>query len=248
MKDRDYYKYLRFKRQSDYRESNAPITTNIFTNAHTSILLAFILFFTYLIQIFIIPPQILDLLITHPSHLFSLNFFSVFTAVFLHGDLIHLLSNIIALIIFGKYVEQEFQKKTILIFIASGVIANLISHIISLATGDIFPSLGASGGVAGLIIFATLMNPLSFIRIFVIPIPVFALGWFLISLDIIGLTNPSNINHYAHIGGYLALLIMFFFLEIRHKSKIITGFIINLVLLSLLFLAYQFLNLKELLI
>ena len=111
--------------------------------------------------------------------------------------------------------------------------------------GDIFSSLGASGAIAGLIIFAILFDPISFTRIFIFPVPIFVLGWFLISLDLIGLSNPSQVNHFAHIGGYLALLLLFFFLEFKHRKKIMLGFVINLILIVLTYTFVSFINVER---
>jgi membrane associated rhomboid family serine protease len=135
--------------------------------------------------------------------------------------------------------------KVLFVFLGSGIIANFVSHLISFMVGDIFSSLGASGAIAGLIIFAILFDPISFTRIFIFPVPIFVLGWFLISLDLIGLSNPSQVNHFAHIGGYLALLLLFFFLEFKHRKKIMLGFVINLILIVLTYTFVSFINVER---
>ncbi|MFW6286269.1 MAG: rhomboid family intramembrane serine protease [Nanoarchaeota archaeon] len=216
-----------------------------FFQAKITAWLIIILFFIFYIQIMYLEP-FMNSLMTHQLHLFQGNYYSIFTSIFLHANIIHLLSNCIALLIFGRIVEKEIKFNTIFLFISSGVIANLISNYISYIQSDIYYSLGASGAIAGLIIFAILLNPFSFTSIFVIPIPIFIIGWLLIGIDLIGLTAPSNTNHLAHIGGYLTLLILFFFLELKHKKKILNGFIINLILLSLLFILNQIYNLRPL--
>jgi membrane associated rhomboid family serine protease len=87
--------------------------------------------------------------------------------------------------------------------------------------------------------FAILLNPFALTSILVIPLPIFIIGWILIISDIVGLTSPSTVNHLAHLGGYGALLLIFFFLEFRERKKILTGFIINLVLLLLAYVLFK---------
>ncbi len=234
-----YQNYDDFVREHtlEDKNDNYPITYS----------LIIILFLIYLFEVFYLSKHqvLFDLLVTSPLHLLNGNFYSVLTSVFLHADIVHLLSNCLALFIFGTVVEKHLKFKMLFVFIGSGVIANLVSHGISFLTGDIFSSLGASGGIAGLIIFAILFDPISFTKIFILPIPIFILGWLLILSDIIGLSNPSQVNHFAHLGGYLALLVLFFFLEFRHRKKIMLGFVINLFLLVLTYSLVSFTDVEK---
>ncbi len=209
-----------------------------FQARYTAFLIMF-LFFMFAIQFLLLGPYMNNLMV-HPKHIFEGNYYSVITSIFFHADIVHLLSNSLALLIFGRIVEKQFGAKMLGIFLASGIIANIVSNIISIAFDDLFFSLGASGAIAGLIIFAIMIEPFAFTSVFLIPLPIFIVGWGLIALDIIGLTNPSNVNNFAHLGGYSALLIIFFFLEYRHRDKIITGFVINLALLVLFYFIWKF--------
>jgi rhomboid protease GluP len=81
----------------------------------------------------------------------NLEIWRLFTAMFLHADVMHLFSNMIALFLFGASVESN-RKFTrihyILIYFISGLLGNLFSLII-LPLDSI--SLGASGAIFGLI-------------------------------------------------------------------------------------------------
>lgn len=211
----------------------------------TAYLIIFLYLMFFLQLLFFDSLGLTNALRTHPDHLFSLNIYTLITSVFIHGDIFHILSNSLALLIFGRIVEKQLGNMMIFIFLASGFISNVISHLISIFTGDLFYSLGASGAIAGLIIFAILIEPLAFTTIFLVPLPIFVIGWFLILLDIIGLTNPSTVNHYAHLGGYSALLVLFFFLEVKHRKKIVTGFSINLFMIILLYVLDYLFNLRD---
>lgn len=207
----------------------------------------FILFLVvmYLVEVFLFSEEIMNILMVHPNHFFEGNFYSIITSIFLHANLVHLISNSIALLIFGRIVERKFKSKIIFIFLISGIVANLVSNFISYFQGDLFYSLGASGAIAGLIILAILVDPFDLTTIFIVPLPIFIVGWLLISLDIIGLTNPSQTNHFAHLGGYFALLVIFFFLEFKDRKKVITGFTINLCLILGLYILSKIFDLRK---
>lgn len=219
--------------------------TKWFFEAKITAYLILILIFIFFIQIFFLQ-SIIEKIMTYPTYFFEGNFYSVFTSIFLHADLGHLFGNCLVLLIFGRVVEKQFNTKVLWIFLASGVIANIISNFISLFLGDLYYSLGASGAIAGLIIFAILIEPFSFTTILFFPLPLFLVGWIYIISDLFGLLYPSQINHLAHLGGYLALLIIFFFLEINHRKKIILGFMINLVLLLFVYILIKIVGFESL--
>jgi len=223
------------------------IIFNWFFEAPVTAYLIFFLVFMYFFEVFYLIsfPDLMNMLMTHQNHLFEGNYYSVFTSIFLHANWLHLVTNCLALLIFGRQVEKEFRFKTLFIFLASGIISNVISNLISYYQGNFFYSLGASGAIAGLIIFAILLNPLSFTSFFIVPIPIFLLGWILILIDILGITRNSTTNHLAHLGGYSALLVLFFFLEIKNRKKIITGFTLNLVLLLVVYIISKFYDITQ---
>lgn len=214
----------------------------------TAYLILFLVFMYFVEIIYFVNIEgLMNSLMDYQLHFFQGNYYSVLTSIFLHANWIHLSTNCLALLIFGRQVEKEFGFKTLYIFIFSGIIANIVSNIISYLQNDLFYSLGASGAIAGLIIFAILVHPFSFTSFFIVPIPIFVLGWVLILVDILGVTKESTTNHLAHIGGYSALLILFFFFEIKNRKKIITGFSLNLILLLIVYLISKFVDLTNLL-
>lgn len=215
-----------------------------FAAKYTSGLILFLIFM-YIIQV-IFFYDYMNSLMDYPLHFFEGNFYSVLTSIFLHADLGHLFGNCLVLLIFGRVVEKQFKGKILLIFLASGIVANIISNFISLMFSDIFYSLGASGAIAGLILFAILIEPFSFTTILFFPMPLFLVGWAYIISDLIGLLYTSQINHLAHLGGYLALLVIFFFLEIKHRKKISVGFMINLILILVSYILVKIIGFENL--
>jgi membrane associated rhomboid family serine protease len=213
---------------------------------YTSFLL-FIMWIVFFIEIFFMNPEQIDKYAFSYTSLLQFNIIPLFTSLFLHGSSAHIISNSLALLIFGRIVEKHFNWKVLLIFLFSGVFANLISgYIYYYILNDTTPSLGASGGIAGLIFLAIMLEPFKFTNLFLIPLPVFLVGWILIYLDVSSIisNNLGQTNHFAHLAGYSSLLIILFLFEYKSKNKIKKGFIINIIMLLFLILIIKYLNIN----
>jgi membrane associated rhomboid family serine protease len=124
----------------------------------------------------------------------ELEIWRLFTSMFLHGDSMHLFSNMIALLLFGTYVELNFSKfEFLLIYFISGLIGNLFS--LFLLPFNVI-SLGASGAIFGLI-GATLS-----LLIVERDTPLIILGLFYVFYFVFSSFSPG-INYFAHIFGLL---------------------------------------------
>lgn len=79
-------------------------------------------------------------------------YYRLFTCMFLHFGLSHLLNNMFSLFIIGNEVEKIFGKlKYIVIYIISGIGASLLSAVYYMKIGENVVSAGASGAIFGLI-------------------------------------------------------------------------------------------------
>jgi membrane associated rhomboid family serine protease len=124
------------------------------------------------------------------------------TSVFLHAGPLHILFNLWALSVAGRYVEQLYDaKKMFVIFMSAGVVGGLLSlgYKMYLRGDYIAMSVGASGAVCGLI-GATMMGAR---RMGPEGRPLFMdmVRWSLILL-VIGFFLP-RIDNAAHVGGFL---------------------------------------------
>ncbi len=132
-----------------------------------------------------------------------------FTSMFLHGDVMHLFSNMIALLLFGTYVELNFSKfEFLLIYFISGLIGNMFS--LYLLPFNVI-SLGASGAIFGLI-GATLS-----LVIVERDTPLIMLGLFYVFYFVFSSFSPG-INYFAHIFGLLAGFLTGYVLKRKKKS------------------------------
>lgn len=121
------------------------------------------------------------------------------SATWLHGGLNHLVSNAIALFIFGMICEHAFGRaQYVVLYVLSGVGGSILSLLISEG-----PSVGASGAIFGLQGAAIVLFRQHRERILMRDrrIGVVLLGWALYSI-VAGWTSPF-VDNGAHIGGVL---------------------------------------------
>lgn len=170
---------------------------------------------------------------TSPGDVFSSKFYTLVTSIFFHGSLFHLLSNSLALFIFGRIVEKHIGFHIVPLFFFGGIVANIFSHLFSYMLGDFFSSWGASGAIASIILLAILMEPFGLV-LFVVPIAF--LGWLLIYTDLTGIFREDTINQFAHLGGYFATFLLFAFIERKHVNKMKKGLLINILAIIGLYL------------
>ena len=165
------------------------------------------------------------------------SFIRLFTSIFLHIGLLHLVMNMWALWILGEETESFFGHiKMLIIFLYSGIIGNLLS-VILMNNNTI--SAGASGSIFGLMgaILYFSLNQRTYmaeaLRKQIVPVIVVNLlfGFML-----------SSVNMYAHIGGLIGGMIISTALGIKYKTSNFektNGLIASIILvIGLVYLAY----------
>lgn len=158
------------------------------------------------------------------------NLHTLFTSLFLHADIFHISGNMLYLYIFGDNIEDYLgHLRFLLFYFACGIIADL-THILSVvSTAELLiPTLGASGAISGIMGAYILLYPKSRIEtlvltifITVVNIPaVFFLGfWFALQLLYTLLGMSGNVAYWAHIGGFVAGLILGMVAKKRRKPE-----------------------------
>ncbi len=173
-----------------------------------------------------------------PSQLFSnansmnlkqSSLLTIFTSMFLHGGLFHLLGNMLFLWIYGNNVEDSMGHIKFLIFyLLCGLAASLLQAIVSFNSS--IPMIGASGAVSGVLSAYFLLYPkarvltlvvlLIFITFIRIPAGLLIGFWFLSQIINAYFNDPNSpgVAWYAHIGGFLmGLLLIPFFKKKKFK-------------------------------
>ena len=118
------------------------------------------------------------------------------SSIFIHGSLIHLVSNLFALILFGFILEKVIgSRKMTIVFFVSGIVANLI------AVNFYNSSLGASGAIYGIMGCLNILRPKMVVWAYSLPMPMFLAAIVWVVVGIFGVFMPSNTGHIAHLSG-----------------------------------------------
>lgn len=144
-------------------------------------------------------------------------YLSLFTAMFLHGNLVHLAGNMLFLWVFGDNVEDRLGRwRFLLFYLLAGALGNY-AHVVA-NPGTELPTIGASGAVAGVLGAYFLAFPRSriitliflfiFITVAEVPAWIFLLVWFALQLlnglVSLGAEGVSLVAWWAHVGGFVA--------------------------------------------
>jgi membrane associated rhomboid family serine protease len=148
----------------------------------------------------------------------------LFTSMFLHGSWLHLIFNMWALWIFGDNVEDRLGHTWYLLFyLICGVAAALFHNLLN--ADSTIPTVGASGAIAGVMGAYFLLYPrarvltlvpLFFVFFVWLPAWVVLGYWFVAqflsgaatSIALSGSTNSAGIAFWAHVGGFLAGMLL----------------------------------------
>ncbi len=130
------------------------------------------------------------------------------TYAFLHGSVLHLAFNMFALYMFGGAIEQVFgTRRYVTYFFVCVVSAALTQLVFAAVTGGIYPTVGASGGVFGLLLAYGIYFPNNRVMLLFPPIPMPARTFVLVYAAIelfLGVTGTQEgVAHFAHLGGMI---------------------------------------------
>jgi membrane associated rhomboid family serine protease len=162
---------------------------------------------------------------------------TIFTSMFLHGGLFHILGNMLYLWIFGNNVEDTLgHARFVAFYLLCGVAAALAQT--ATGPGSTIPMVGASGAVSGVLGAYLLLFPHAnvftliiigfFIRIVRIPALIVLGMWIVVqfvnglvtfSAAVRGGVSEGGVAWFAHIGGFLAGLVLLFVLRPRADAR-----------------------------
>lgn len=198
-----------YKKTNAEKEERSTLLTKILITANV---LVFLISALLSKNIFDINTNILVLLGAKENTLISQGeFYRLFTAMFLHGGLVHIGFNMYALYSLGPLVEHIYGKKRFLaIYLISGITSSLLSFLFSDSV-----SVGASGAIFGLLgaalIFGIKMKKMGNKNFLSSIVQVIVINLFL------GFTIP-NIDNFGHLGGLIGGIIIAQLLDIK-KGK-----------------------------
>ena len=127
---------------------------------------------------------------------------------FLHGSFNHLFFNMFALWMFGLPIEKlwgsrKFAEYYVICVIGAGLVQLVVQYI----SGNVYPTIGASGAVFGLLLAYGVTWPNAKLFLIFFPVPIKA-KWFVLIYGgvelIFGVTGAMpQVAHYAHLGGLI---------------------------------------------
>lgn len=128
------------------------------------------------------------------------------TYAFLHASITHLAFNMYGFWMFGRELEYLIGRRAFLqLYFASVLSAGLMQLLVTTATGSVYPTVGASGGVFGLLLAYGMFFPNRIIMLIFPPVALPA--WLFVSLYAgieltLGVTGTqAGVAHFAHLGG-----------------------------------------------
>ncbi len=178
---------------------------------------------------------------------------TIFTGMFIHADIIHLLGNMWFLAIFGDNIEAIMGHLRYLVFYLLSGIGAVVFHVLSVALIPpqallnsayltinpwIVPAVGASGAISGVLGAYFLTYPNSRVRIFafwwffpitmVVPAGLYIGFWFIFQL-IMGFWSltgiSSGIAYWAHVGGFITGMGLSYFFIDKRLVRLIKSYI-----------------------
>lgn len=161
----------------------------------------------------------------------SINLLTPFISMFLHGGWGHILGNVLFLWVFGNNIEDSLGHFRFLAFYLICGLAAAVAHILAQPSSPL-PTVGASGAISGILGAYLILYPRVRVRMLfwfiiffkIIPIPAWmVLLWWLfwqLVAALPELTSGSDLTGgvavWAHVGGFVAGVILVKFFENRH--------------------------------
>lgn len=146
------------------------------------------------------------------------DFLTIFTSMFMHAGWVHIGGNMLYLWIFGDNVEDRFGHFPYLVFyLICGIAATFAQ--LAFSIGSSVPNLGASGAIAGVLGAYILLFPKRRVTVLlgygVVQVPALIVIGFWIVLQffngigsIVVSTDTGGVAYMAHIGGFIAGLVL----------------------------------------
>ena len=147
--------------------------------------------------------------------LVSFEWWQLLTSAFLHGGFTHIALNMFALYSFGGMVERVLgSQRFAWLYFASVIAGSIVQLLVVTATLDhgAVPTIGASGGVFGVLLAFAVLFPHARVMLIFPPIPmkawILVTGYALIELTSGVFGTMQGVAHFAHLGGMLGAAIV----------------------------------------
>jgi rhomboid protease GluP len=141
--------------------------------------------------------------------LYSGYYYQLFTSMFVHADIAHIVGNMLFLLIFGLRGEEMFSFPEYLsIYFLGGLTGNMLSLLL-LSSATV--SVGASGAIFAMFGAAVIYERRSFSQSII--------GALVYAFFLLLISSGPGVNAFAHIGGLLTGLLIGYMLATRRKPE-----------------------------
>jgi len=148
------------------------------------------------------------------------DWYTLVTAMFMHGSWMHLIGNMWFLWIFGNNVEDAMGPVRFTIFYLLSGFAAAFAQVIA-DTGSVIPMVGASGAIGGVMGAYIILYPRVHVHMFVLiifrsfAVPAFLMLGYWIVVQLMGGysslgSTGGGVAFWAHIGGFIAGMVLVF--------------------------------------
>jgi membrane associated rhomboid family serine protease len=145
------------------------------------------------------------------------NLYTIFTSMFIHASFAHIIGNMLFLYFMGAPLEARIGKaRFALVYFTAGIASVILAAVVVFGLGNnpysyLVGESGAISGVVGafLVLYPRDEFPMFLGPIFLPKVPVWlsALGWLFFAV-LLQVLVPSNTSWEAHIGGFMAGLVV----------------------------------------
>jgi len=151
---------------------------------------------------------------------------TIYSSMFLHSGVAHLMGNMLYLWIFGNNIEDVLGKfRFIIFYLVCGTLASM-GHIVTDLQSDV-PMVGASGAISGILGAYLVLFPFARVKTLVflgflitivrVPAIILLVIWVLIQVFSGVVAGDGGVAWFAHIGGFIAgMLLILPFQDIKH--------------------------------
>ncbi|MFK8053750.1 MAG: rhomboid family intramembrane serine protease [Woeseiaceae bacterium] len=144
---------------------------------------------------------------------------------FLHSGGAHLLLNMFALWMFGRTMEEVWGSRRFAIYYVACLLGAAVAQmVVAEVTGNIYSrTVGASGGVFGILLAFGMTFPNQRILLLIPPVPIkakyFVIGYGLLELYSGFTRTNSSVAHFAHLGGMVIGLVLILYWRSKRQIR-----------------------------
>jgi len=178
----------------------------------------------YLLQM-VVGDRLVDIFGLWPPNSFTPHFqpWQLVTYAFLHGGYAHLFFNMFALYMFGPEIERLLGARRFITYYIVCVLGAALAQLLALRMvgNPAVPTVGASGGIFGLLLAFGLAFPHRRLMLIFPPIPMPA--WLFVTLYgllelYLGVSgHDSGVAHFAHLGGMVGGFALIFYWRAQQR-------------------------------